>query len=356
MTTECPQIVSKDLAEWQEFDAYDDTAWSRLADTTQIVVFRNVMVNDVWSTRESITRALLDVHIVFLMGRSATDMHSQTFIAEALGMSAANSPFLCVRPADVVRAANEAAAFAEQQPEMLRPSPYAYEDDPVLVEASAAAARETELLAKGVRPDTLLQLVIGSARLRPLDQGPKRTVTSPVRPPAYSKWIEAAMGVDDGSQPRRALCLFGVETHPLFVRWNPAALSTRSARRLTLNAIDDDDRHWESRIETDIKLVVVQNTAPSQLLRCRRTVERILERVHVVILFRERNASPAFEAGAGASCFHVVTPSDIGMGKGQPEGQPEVTVEASGRARVSDLKALVGRGVKPETLRKCLGQ
>ena len=150
MTTECPKIVSKELAEWQEFDTYDETAWSRLADTTQIVVFRNVMVNDVWATRESIARALLDVHVVFLMGRTAADMQTQTFIAEALGMSAADSPFLCVRPADVARAANEAAAFAEQQPEMLRPSPYAY------VEASAAAARETELLAKGVRPDTLV--------------------------------------------------------------------------------------------------------------------------------------------------------------------------------------------------------
>ena len=150
MTTECPKIVSKELAEWQKFDTYDETAWSRLADTTQIVVFRNVMVNDVWATRESIARALLDVHVVFLMGRTAADMQTQTFIAEALGMSAADSPFLCVRPADVARAANEAAAFAEQQPEMLRPSPYAY------VEASAAAARETELLAKGVRPDTLV--------------------------------------------------------------------------------------------------------------------------------------------------------------------------------------------------------
>ena len=86
-------------------------------------------------------------------------------------------------------------------PTMLRPSPHAY------VEASAAAARETELLAKGVRPDTLLQLVLGSARLRPLEQGPKRTVTSPLRPPAYCKWLEEAMGViGGGSQPRRALC------------------------------------------------------------------------------------------------------------------------------------------------------
>jgi len=31
LTTECPKIVSKELAEWQKFDTYDETAWSRLA-------------------------------------------------------------------------------------------------------------------------------------------------------------------------------------------------------------------------------------------------------------------------------------------------------------------------------------
>jgi hypothetical protein len=337
MTTECPKIVSKELAEWQEFDSYDETAWIRLADTTQIVVFRNVMVNDVWSTRERIARALLDVHIVFLMGRTATDMQTQTFIAEALGMSAADSPFLCVRPADVVSAANEAAAFAEQPPEMLRPSPYAY------VEASAAAARETELLAKGVRPETLLRLVIGSARLRPLEQGPKRTVTSPVRSPSYCKWLEEAMGViGGGSQPRRALCLFGQDTHQLFVRWSPAALSHRYARRQTLSTLDGDDQHWDSRIETDTKLVVVYNAAPADVARSRRTVVRILERAHVVILFQETDAPPAFDADAGASCFHVVTPSDLGLGAGDAQ-----TVSAS--AAAADVAMLMRLGVRATT-------
>jgi hypothetical protein len=335
MTTACPKIVSKELAEWQEFDAYDETAWSRVADTTQIVVFRNVMVNDVWATRESIARALLDFHVVFLMGRTAADMQTQTFIAEALGMSAADSPFLCVRPVDVVRAANEDAAFTDQQqPEMIRTSPYTY------VEASAAAARETGLLNRGVRADTLLRIVLASSRLRPLEQGPKRTVTSPVRSPSYCKWLEEAMGVD-GSQPRRALCLFGQETHQLFVRWLPAALSHRYAQRQTLSTLDGDDLHWDSRIETDTKLVVVHNAAPSDVARSRRTVERILERAHVVVLFQETDAPPAFEADVGASCFYVVTPRDLGL------GEDAQTVSAS--ATAADVALLVRLGVCART-------
>jgi hypothetical protein len=110
------------------------------------------------------------------------------------------------------------------------------------------------------------------------------------------------MGVD-GSQPRRALCLFGQETHQLFVRWCPAALGQRFARRQAVSALDGDEQHWHSRIETDTKLVVVHNAAPSDVARSRRTVERILERAHVIILFQETDAPPAFEADVGASCL-----------------------------------------------------
>ncbi len=163
------------------------------------------------------------------------------------------------------------------------------------------------------------------------------------------------MGVVLGCpQPRRALCLFGEDTHPLFVRWNPAALNTRFARRQTLSTLDDDDQHWDERIETDTKLVVVHNATPAQLLRSRHTVERILERARVVVLFRETNAPPAFEAGAGANCFHIVTPSDIGLGKGQPKMAID-TVAASGSRRVAAIGELVGMGIKHETLLRCLG-
>ncbi len=165
-----------------------------------------------------------------------------------------------------LRAVDDAAALAEQEPEMLRPSPYGG-GTPLLVEASAAAARETGLLDRGVRADTLLRIVLASSRLRPLAPGPKRTATSPMRPPPYSKWLEEAMLLSEAApQPRRALCLFGASTHSLLSRWCPAALSHRYAQRQTLSTLDGDDQHWDERIERDTQLVVVHNDLPR--LRC----------------------------------------------------------------------------------------
>ena len=344
VTTQCPKVISKELAQWQEFDGYDDTVWQRIADTTQIVVVRDVMVEDVWRTRERVALALRSVHVVFLMGKSVTDMPSQTFVAETLGMSAADSPFLCVRPIDGLRTTDDADAAVEQQPEMLRPSPYGG-GNPLLVEASAAAARETGLLDRGVRADTLLRIVLASSRLRPLAPGPKRTATSPVRPPAYSKWLEEVMLPSEAApQPRRALCLFGASTHSLFTRWCPAALSHRYAQRQTLSTLDGDDQHWDERIERDTQLVVVHNAAAADVARNRRTVERLLERARVVLLFQETNAPRGFIAGAAeTSCFHVVTPGDLGV------SEDAQAVEVAASAASADVAMLVRLGVRQPT-------
>ena len=72
---------------------------------------------------------------------------------------------------------------------------------------------------------------------------------------------------------------------------------------------------------------MVHNAAPADVARNRRTVERILERARVVLLFQETNAPRGFIAGAAeTSCFHVVNPSDLGLGEDARAGEVAASV------------------------------
>ena len=336
-TIERPNNLSEELAQWQYFDTYDDTLWSRIAATTQIVLVKNAYVEELWRSKERIRAGLRDVHTIFMIG-PPIEANMQVFVADTLGMSGADSPFLCIRPGDAAAAARETAGRNAAAPQLEVDLPVSLKrarDEPLsIVEASAFVARETGLLARGVTPGLLLNLVLASSR----HVGPRRTITSQLRPPAYCEWLEEIMlPRADGPtpRPRRALCLFGVQTHALFTRWCPAALQHRYARRQVVNTLGGDTQRWDETIDYDTQVVVVTNTTADDLAASTDAVRRILERARVVALFQETKVPRRLVTGKAADAFLVISPVDIGF-----DGEDFVEVAASAGAGVETLVSI----------------
>jgi hypothetical protein len=119
----CPAVLCPEFCRRQTFDAFDPDVWRRVDDNTQLLIFRNCTVGDVWRERKSIENLLRETHMVFLFDNEVKDTKSpQPFLATSVGMKSDTSPFLCVTGADIKSAREEGAgseAAPAQQPMMV---------------------------------------------------------------------------------------------------------------------------------------------------------------------------------------------------------------------------------------------
>ena len=148
-----PAVLCPEFCRRQTFDAYDPDVWQRVGDSTQLIVFRNCTVADVWRDRKVIESALQDVHIVFLFENEVKGSQSpQPFLATSVGMRSDNSIFLCVTPQDLKAARDEGAG-----------SDAAPADQPQMVEVLASKKRcfdqTRALTALGIGAETARKLV-----------------------------------------------------------------------------------------------------------------------------------------------------------------------------------------------------
>lgn len=103
-----PAVLCPEFCRRQTFDAFDANVWDRVDECTQLLVFRNCTVADVWRERKVIESALQDVHMVFLFENEVKGTQSpQPFLATSVGMRNDNSIFLCVTPQDMKAARDE---------------------------------------------------------------------------------------------------------------------------------------------------------------------------------------------------------------------------------------------------------
>ena len=155
----CPAVLCPEFCLRQTFDAFDPDVWQRVEDCTQLLVFQNCTVAEVWRERKAIERALRDVHMVFLFENELKDTKSpQPFLATSVGMRSDKSIFLCVSAADLNAARDEGAG-----------SDAAPAEQPPMVEVLASKKRRYDqvqaLAALGFGAETARQLVCACDKL-----------------------------------------------------------------------------------------------------------------------------------------------------------------------------------------------
>jgi len=155
----CPAVLCPEFCRRQTFDAFDPDVWRRVDDNTQLVVFRNCTVGDVWRERKAIENVLRETHMVFLFDNEVKDTKSpQPFLATSVGMKSDTSPFLCVTGADIQTARDEGAgseAAPAQQPMMVE----------VLASKKRCYDQTLALAALGIGLETARALVDACNRL-----------------------------------------------------------------------------------------------------------------------------------------------------------------------------------------------
>jgi hypothetical protein len=149
----CPAVLCPEFCTRQTLDTYTPDVWQRVEDNTQLLVFRNCTVADVWRDRKDIERALRDVHLVFLFENQVRDTKSpQPFLARSVGMRGDGSIFLCVTSEELASASDEGAGGAA-----------APADQPPMVEVLASKKRcfdqTLALIALGIKAETARELV-----------------------------------------------------------------------------------------------------------------------------------------------------------------------------------------------------
>jgi hypothetical protein len=149
----CPAILCPEFCRRQSFDTFEPDVWHRVDDSSQLLVFRNCTVADVWRDRKVIESALQTVHMVFLFENEVKGTQSpQPFLARSVGMRSDQSVFLCVSAADL-KAAREEGAGSEAAPAQ----------QPMMVEVLASKKRcydqTLALVALGIGADTARALV-----------------------------------------------------------------------------------------------------------------------------------------------------------------------------------------------------
>jgi hypothetical protein len=113
----CPAILCPEFCRRQTFDAYDSDVWQRVDDSTQLLVFRNCTVSDVWRDRKVIESKLQYVHMVFLFESEVKDTQSpQPFLATSVGMRSDQSIFLCVSAQDLKTARDKGVGSDDAVP------------------------------------------------------------------------------------------------------------------------------------------------------------------------------------------------------------------------------------------------
>jgi hypothetical protein len=149
----CPAVLCQEFCRRQTFDTYGSDVWQRVDECTQLLIFRNCTVADVWRDRKLIESALTDVHIVFLFENDVKGTQSpQPFLARSVGMRSDQSIFLCVSTADLKAARDEGAgseAAPAQQPPMVE----------VLASKKRCFDQTLALVALGIGADTARALV-----------------------------------------------------------------------------------------------------------------------------------------------------------------------------------------------------
>ena len=149
----CPAVLCPEFCRRQTFDAYDSEVWQRVDECTQLLVFRNSNVADVWRDRKVIESALQDVHMVFLFENEVKGTQSpQPFLATSVGMRSDSSIFMCVIPQDLKAARDEGAgsdAAPAQQPQMVE----------VLASKKRCFDETRALTALGIEAETARKLV-----------------------------------------------------------------------------------------------------------------------------------------------------------------------------------------------------
>ncbi len=123
-TRQMPCTLRAPLCRLQELPLYADaSSFGEVADDTQLVVFKNCSISDVWRDRDVIRARLDEMNIVFLCADPRSDDGQAARLARRLGMDASTArPFYLVTNRDLQEAAERAEEEGERAAEVVEAS------------------------------------------------------------------------------------------------------------------------------------------------------------------------------------------------------------------------------------------